>query len=779
MSITERLTGPTPAHQQAVASLPSKLREDTPEHVILRDLMNEALTHPERCDEIIGIFFQQMNGLIDTCSKSKDGDLAKTLKVAAQCLSTIHDAFADGDVAQKALIQKHEEQIGSVTQTALECITSIPKKKRARPSSPPPHTPEADKSLPPPPEKKMAVPPPKEMPAAHEPSSEQLVAAALQRHDDDALLSCIEAGASMKLFSSGDKDRLAAYAATTLNDAALAALIRGGCQIYNPEGQSPILLDAVSSSLVLSVRALIERHANLHTTDAQGNTALHRAFLLGNPEMVRLLTKLVDPQAMNRFRQTPLQAILDVRPENIDYLQLPESRLPSFFESLFTRKPEELPGGAVFKTPARETVFKICGGKIPPIPFDIVEMAFLANNPDLNAALFHEMDTNTFLAACARLENLYPQESVNLFMVSPYAINPYHFQMGGASAPVRPLGAKNPRLETFLKLFDNLNFANPTAPHYVDATAWWKECTSGREVLPCHEAIAHIRQDLENGLGRIIRKERYAAVPSFQPEKWFARMELLLKNVILCLEEKKNPATTLNTLKELRGCFQHCATALTTTAINLYERLCFNIDPSQPHLAFLRPLANHRRQCFDDAVNMVLDGEIHHGHHALVVLGPELGLIGHEEAAAYVDPGFQGDIQPEAIKKDFFARYTSSSIIEWLTQALRTNTDNIRDPYIDLHRHFMNPQWNHQRYAPILEQLAVLEKGKNTATIDALLEKSEIVKISKDQPPREAIEQDRFSDYLAHFVFDDMGKFRPQAAVHLLSCMGVIQSSMK
>ena len=91
----------------------------------------------------------------------------------------------------------------------------------------------------------------------------------------------------------------------------------------------------------------------------------------------------------------------------------------------------------------------------------------------------------------------------------------------------------------------------------------------------------------------------------------------------------------------------------------------------------------------------------------------------------------------------------------------------------------MNPQWNHQRYAPILEQLAVLEKGKNTATIDALLEKSEIVKISKDQPPREAIEQDRFSDYLAHFVFDDMGKFRPQAAVHLLSCMGVIQSSMK
>lgn len=765
----------------------TKKSDETEEQALLRDLVMEALDHPERCETIVGIIFQKMNGLIDDCRRTPDRTAAKLLTRTARCLANIHQAMTEGSNDQKALIQKHEEKIQEMVQRALECATSIPKPAHGRASS------------------ALTSPGGQEPTAAQVTTTisaeEQLLADGLDRRDDTAVLSAVAQGAPITSLSQSEKDRLAALALSRLQDRALAALIRAGCCIFNPAGQSPMLLDVVSGNLTLSAKALIDRHANLHTTDVHGNTALHRAFLLGNPEMVTLLISRIDPQSLNAFHQTPLSSLLWVRPENTPYLQIPDANVPSFVETLFKRNLEELPGKGIFDTPARAIALKSSGGKIPPTSFDIVEMAFLLHIPELDAALFAEMDTTTFTTACANLEGRYPRESVVRFLTSPFAVNPFHYQMGGESAPVPPLGAKNPPLSSLLTLFDRLNFHNPAAPHYVDAVAWWKSISPGHQVLPKDEAIKQIRQGIKAGVDTIANRIHFAAVPPVEPEKWFARIELLLKHIIIKLEEKNNPPTTLSTIKELRAGFQFCATAYTNTVVNCYERLCFNVDPSQKDVAFLRSLANYRRQCFDEALNLVHDREIHHAHKALVVLGPELGLPGHEEEARYIDAGFQGDGNPDAVRKVFLARYTPSSIVDWLLQALKANTDSIRNPFIDLQKHFMLSNWQQEKYGPVHEQLKKLrlerDASKRTAAVEELLRANDIVMSVRSTPaqkPRlpdlleaqrhlmqahQAVEEDRSSEYLANVVFHEDGSPRLQAVIHLLSCMGVIQSRLR
>ncbi len=744
---------------------PWRVPVSTPQVIRPRDardfqaLTGEALDHPERTNDILRIFFQQMEELIGYCLETQDKAATHILHAAAETLSMFREALEQGTDAHRATISKHSETIDLITSTAVECISSIFAASHR--------------------EAELQAPPAKRTTSLQD----QLLASIQQRNDEDAL-DYIAQGAPIHVLSQEDKDRLAALAMLRAKDASLAALIRGGCHIFNPSGLSPMLLDAVSSNLIESVKALIERHANLHTTDAQKNTALHRAFLLGNPAMVRVLLRCVDPQSTNVWKQTALQSLLNTHPDALPYRNIDDAHIPAFLETLFK---QDLPEA---RTPAREMLFTITGGKVPPVPLDIVEMAFLLNHPDLNAALWKDIGTHSFLTACAHLEQRYHRDSVLQFMMMPFNIDPFHFGMGGESAPVPPLGTQNPPLKTFLKLFDNLNFYNPSAPHYVDASAWWRDSTTNREVLPREKAIKQLRGQLKTGIKNISNRVRFAGVPVVNTGQWFDRIDLLLKHILITLEKKNDPATTLSTLKELRSSFQHCATAYTTAAVNLYERLCFNIDPTQRDIAFLRALATHRRRCFDEALNLVHDREIHHGHKALIVLGPELGIQGHKEEAQYQDPGYRGDCRPAAVREAFYARYTPYSILDWLLQALKANTDSIRDPYIDLHKHFMPSNWQQDRYGPVLDQLQHLEEErdltKRKTAIDELLAKHDIVMGYRQPQPRsqdlalarKAVEEDRFNEYLGAAVFDEQGKFRPQAAVYLLSCMHTIRSRL-
>lgn len=722
-------------------------------------LVDEAFSHPERSETIIRKFCESMEKLTATWSKTHDHALGKRLEAAAECLTTLHVGFTQGTEKHRSAIRNFEGRIDAVSEAAARCFSAIPQEAAEQPP--------VKKT------KKEEEPQPLDQSLAH----------ALRSHDDDAALLHIAKGASVQLLSPADKNRLADKALATLNDMALAALIRGGCKLYDSSGQSPIVLQAVSSNLIESVKALIACHANLHTTDAQQNTALHRAFLLGNPDMVELLFPHIDPQAVNAFGQTALTSLFNIHPENLDYVQIVDQYVPIFLKTLFGRLPEELPGGTFQESDCSQMAMKISGGKLPHCPIDIVEIAFLTQDQYVMYSLFSQIDTETFLSACSGLEKKYPQATVARFATSSFVLNPYHLQIGAHSAPVLPLGNKNPNLDTFLEMFDQLNFYHPEAPHYVDAIRWIQNGSTAKENLSQEKAIKHLRADLKSGLERIIHRVRYAGVPAFEPEKWFDRIELLLKHVINTLEEKKDPTTTLNALKELRTSFQPCATALTTTAINLYERLCFNIDTTNPQTPFFHSLAHFRKLQFDDAVNRIHDGEIHHGHKALVVLGKELGLPGHEEASVYNDPGYHGDGNPYAVKQEFFARYTPQSIINWFLEAFKANTDNIRNVYIDLHRASLNPDWKKERYAPIFEQLSAIEtekdEGSRNAAIDALFEKSDIIRAGKDQPPRDAVLNDLFSDYLANFVFDENGSPRLQAAIYLLSKLGVLHSRLK
>ena len=746
-------------YMTTVDSLRAPIPFNPQDGVVFPALVDEAFSHPERSEIILRTFCECMEKLIALFSKSPDAALGKRLELSAECLTTLHLGFAQGTERHRSAIRNFEGRIDAVSAAAAGCFSAVPQAVEEQP----------------PLKKVKQEEPPKPL--------DTNLSESLKRRDDDAALLLIATGASVQLLSPEDKNRLAEKAFANLNDQALAALIRGGCIIYDGSGQSPLLLQAISSNLIESVKALIACHANLHTTDGQKNTALHRAFLLGNPDMVELLFPHIDPQAVNAFGQTPLSALFNIHPDNLDYVQVVDQYVPIFLKTLFGKLPEELPGKTFQESEAVQMAMKISGGKLPRCPIDIVEMAFLIQDKHLLYALFSQIDTETFLSACSALEQKYPQASVALFATSCFALNPYHLQLGAQSAPIGPLKGKNPNLDAFLGLFDQLNFYHPEAAHYVDAVQWLQSTSRVHDSLSQEKAIKHLRGDLKSGLERTIHRVRYAGVPAYEPEKWFAHIELLLKHVINVLEEKKDPATTLNALKELRASFQPCATAVTTTAVNLYERLCFNIDTTNPRVSFFRSLANFRRLQFDDAVNHIHGGEIHRGHKALVVLGKELGLPGHEQACFYDDPGYHGDGNPYAVQQEFFARYIPHSIVDWFFEVYKANTDNIRNVYIDLHKACCKPDWKKERYAPIFEQLTALEQEKDevrrNAAIEALLEKNDILKAGKGQPPREAVMNDLFGDYLANFVFDEKGGPRVQSILYLFSNLGVINSRLR
>lgn len=599
---------------------------------------------------------------------------------------------------------------------------------------------------------------------------------ALKNEEDNTLLGCIEKKLSLERFSLSEKNELAKKALETSNDTVLAALIRGGCTIYNDQGASPLLLDAVSHNLIESVKALIEKHANLFTVDEQKNNALHRAFFAGNPEIAKLLMQYIDPQSGNRFSQTPLMALLKPHEENRTYIQ--QEKIPAFLEALFKRSPEEIPG-RVGQSLATKVFSTITGGTLPPFPVDIVEMAYLANNKDLDAALLQSLDLSTFLTACETLEKRYPRESVSKCMASWYAIDPEHFQIGGESVPVPPLGAKNPPLTSLIDLLKGLNF-NDSKDNVVQ---WAKAYTPNGKSPPntAKEAVEVLEKIIQEGVRRISEKIPYGGVPPTEPQRtaWFQRMELLLKHIIIALDEKKDPSLTLSALKQLVAGFNHCATGLNTAAINVFEQLYAKIDSTDKHLAFMRALAQFRRQQFDIAAGYVHDSEIHVTQKALVTLGPELGLPGHEEVARYVDLG-AGDEKAKKVKDIFLDMYTPQSILtEWLFPGVISNIHNLSSLYVDLQDCLRDPHFDKAHYDSIVNQLSSLEKEpdeqKRKKEIETLLTANDIFKLTDDQDPRVAIQADQRAMYRATVVYDPVYLPRPRAALHLLTCLGILK----
>lgn len=611
-----------------------------------------------------------------------------------------------------------------------------------------------------------------------------IVTVASERHDLETLLALAERGACLKNLSREELQQLAEKAIAGFNDKALARLVTDGCPLHDGHGQAKLLLDAVSSNLIEGVRAMLERHVNVHSTDEGGNGALHRAFFLGNIEMVRLLQRHVDPRLKNKQGHTPLQALLAAKEHNAEILQIGEADYTPFLQNVLER-PSDAFQGVFFASEALNGHLKRLGGSfLTPPPGDIVEIAFLINDKPLITALFTEIPRDQFHESCQQLLARYPLEAVQQFALSHWQLDERHFATGCRHfEPPAEDPPTNPPLSDLLSLFDRINFTRPGQRAHTSPIDYLK---SARETDPgvttAAEAAALLRKDLETFIGRLTDEKHFFGTPvEGKPGfiEFFAQLKRMVKHIMAALVQKNDPEETQRVLHEFISASPLCGGRYQETILREYLKVCFGRKDERPEDAIFKSLAEFRFDLFEAIVAAIPGNDAHDFLDAKHNLGARFGIPGFQQVAAFNDPYSRIHRHDKRIEEEFRERYTPHAIVSSLVQSIGQSSE-LRDHYLNLQRIHGAAQWKQQHYGPLLEAVPRIQATADPEEREALtMSVYEYLGLRKmpGKSLREAILEDQKNDYLLEGVYNDEGRLRPQAVEFLLNRLGVFHSA--
>ncbi len=607
------------------------------------------------------------------------------------------------------------------------------------------------------------------------------LAAADKNHP--VLLALAEHGVCMKELPPDLLRQLATQAVEGLLDNALARLVSDGCPLHDGDGQAKLLLNAVSANLVAGVRAMLTRHVNFHTKDEKGNSALHRAFFLGSPEMVRTLQPHIDPQMRNAQGHTPLQALFHAQDHNPDLLQIGEARYTVFLQNIFERPQEAFQGILMGSSTMKAHLARTGRAFLFPPPGDLVEIAFLLNDAPYSAALFAEMSPDDFRQSCQYLLTRYPQEVVQRFQLSHWELDGRHYATGCTHfepPAADPVG--NPPLTRVLDLFNTLNLTRPDAPSYVDPREFLRSARAqDPKALTPPQAIQLLRAELDTFIGRLASEKHFYGTPVEGKRgfiEFFSQLKRMVKHIIATLEQKKDPQETYRVLHEIIAAAPLCGGRYQETILREYLKVCFGRKDETPEEALLKQLAEFRFDLFDTIVARIPDNDAHDFLDARRNLGAKFGIPGFQQVEHFDDPYTRIHRHDERIEREFQEQYNPQAIVISLIQQIQQNSV-FRDHYLNLHKKYGASEWKQDRYGPILAELPHIEATEDPEEKEALVlsiyNYLELPRIP-GQSLREAILEDQKSDYLLESVYNEQGRPRPEAVEYILEKLGVFRS---
>jgi hypothetical protein len=528
---------------------------------------------------------------------------------------------------------------------------------------------------------------------------------------------------------------------------------------------------------------MLSSHVNVYSKDEKENTALHRAFFLGSPDMVRLLSHHIDPRVKNHEGHTPLQALFHAKEHNPELVQINEEAYAAFLQNLLERPQTAFQGVFDGGEAVIQHLTRLGGPSLFPLPGDLIEAAFLLNDKPLFFDLLARVSEEEFHQSCQELAAKYSKESVDELAFSHWQLDDRHFATGGKhfEPPARD-PEPSPPLDWLLRLFERINFTNPDADHYVNPVAYLK---AAREEDPKienpREALAILRADLETFIRRFTSQERFYGTPvEGKPGfiEFYNQLTRMVKHIIATLEQKNDPEETQKTLFEMISASQKCGGRYQEAVLREYLKVCFGAKDDTPEETILKTLAEFRFDLFEAAISNIPEKDSHDFLDAQRNLGAKFGIPGFKQVVNIEDPYSRLHRHDKRIEDEFQAKYTPHAIVSYLIQAME-NDARIRDAYLTLHKAHGAARWKLDHYGPIFEELACIEadddREEREVRLMSLFDYHSIMK-APGQSNREAVKEDQKSEYLEHSVYDEGGHLRPQAVEFLLEKLGVFHS---
>lgn len=557
---------------------------------------------------------------------------------------------------------------------------------------------------------------------------------------------------------------LAQEACVRSDDEALSRFVEEQ-EIVNQD--SDLFLRAVENGLVASVKKFIEKgNINPESFDEEKNTALHKAFLIGNKDLVRFLLQHCNPSAENKHSQTPLKALLDPKGINEETLQIAASQVSEFLEEVLGS--DEIDS----KHLSDATISRLTDGKLSsPLSCDPVVLCFLLQAPLMK--LSDVMRREEIEASISSLKKNYPAWNIERFFLSSFSLYNSHLKTGCEQVSIPPQVPGDTELEAMVSLFNDLPW------NELDVSRLY-EAVLEKKVPLEHRGIEKevLRKELDTFLRKVQSKEVFTGTPSGGAalEEFYAQIKLAVRHSASKLLQEKKIEITLSFMKEILTASKYCGGRYFQTAVNQYLRICQGREET-PRGIFERLLAEYRRICFEGVVGDLYHGYVHALTQATKDLGKELGIPGAHITFddIYVEKGYN----QEAVRKSFFKAYTPAAILfDHLIPTLE-HSDEAKTAYIDLQKEAMPPSWNGEKYGKIYAELKKLPRNlgeeEKVKAENVILEQYDIVR-APQQTANQAIEEDRRDDFLGTFVYDQEGKLTIQGMVFLLERLGIITS---
>lgn len=482
---------------------------------------------------------------------------------------------------------------------------------------------------------------------------------------------------------------------------------------------SALFLAAQHGSIAI-IEALLAKNVSLSERFSHGKTVLHVAARNQHYDLVNWLAKRMDVTARDDYDHT---AFFDDGDDD--------------HEEFFADKPQ-------------------------------LECSFLKGDVKACRKELEWLSADDAVDAVATLRGKYPLSCVEHML---YSVNSSHYS--GQKVVALPEDvAKGYKCKQLLDLYNQVNFTDANAPHYVDPSQFGD--------VSLDELKAALKQLIEN----VDKKIAFLGTPKPGPslDLFYFAMKRAITHTIKLFSEmpESDQKTSLRNkviVQYLHAAF-YCGGKQYATSCQQYVAVSTGKEATFED-EVLEMLASYRETLFQSLIPQG-NQSVHDFNKMMQHLGVELGIPGAEMMQNFEDHYGKHVIKYKEIKEKFLALYNPQNIIfECIKQTLE-QTAELRNKFLDWSKSHVPAAWKASYFAKIEQELETKETDEEKR---AYLESQEI-SCDKDKTIDELLEEARLDEdsiayrYLGLEVVVDMAnpkmQFKPAAIGHLLSELKVI-----
>jgi ankyrin repeat protein len=388
-----------------------------------------------------------------------------------------------------------------------------------------------------------------------------------------------------------------------------------------------------------------------------------------------------------------------------------------------------------------------------------LEIAFLFGNFALARAIVSKLTRKEFQKLGSQLKKRFPKSDVDEFLFNiEYKLNPEHLtKVLSGKVPLKPAGSSP---DDFLKLFDAINFSDPNASLYVDPKG------VGLGIIKTAVDLRKIIQDFVDKI-----KER-KGIQGEHAEGSDARKEFYdtLENGICGIAHHllSQPKSTKNDQQIIRAMCEfikdvaYCGPKLRATTIRQYNNVVRKYDPTYDNLIFCK--ATDYRSLITDGI---LPNSAQSAHDYIKVVkacGKDFGLADAAGLSQFDDlyAGSGEGIDPEKLKKAFFATYTPYAILNKVINEIASD-DEFREQYATWWQAHARANWQGDLADAFQEVKRLREKNTPNQEIAVYLESKDIF-VERNEKPEDVLETVRRQNFVLQEVYENVAQNRFKTA---------------